>query len=135
MVASRATGSFTTCFSDPWAIAFEVNHVDDSFIVHGDLRLYTSVWNADNSYALALICSRIKATACDRKGNSGDNRGLKFGRKSTTPAMQAGLTRRWLTFREVFETGIAFLASQNVIFAFSTAPFLSVTVRRMRLAG
>jgi hypothetical protein len=63
------------------------------------------------------------------------HRGLKFGRESRTPAMQAGLTRRWLTFREIFETGIAFLASKNVIFALSTAPFISVLVRLMRLAA
>ena len=37
--------------------------------------------------------------------------------------------------RQVFETGIAFLASKNVIFAYSAAPFVSVAVRRMRLAA
>jgi hypothetical protein len=46
------------------------------------------------------------------------HRGLKFGREFRTPAMQAGLMRRRLTFREVFETSIPFLASKNVIFAF-----------------
>ena len=37
------------------------------------------------------------------------HRALKFGREVRTPAMQAGLTRRQLTFREIFEAGIAFL--------------------------
>jgi hypothetical protein len=63
------------------------------------------------------------------------HRGLKFGRKFRTPAMQAGLMRRRLTFREVFETNIAFLASKNVFFAFPAAPFVSVAVRRTRVAA
>ena len=50
--------------------------------------------------------------------------------------MQAGLTRRRLTFREIFETGIAFLASKNVLFApFETARPLSFPIRRVRLAA
>jgi hypothetical protein len=40
--------------------------------------------------------------------------------------MQAGLTRRQLTFREIFEAGIAFLASKNVLFVLSTRPRRSV---------
>jgi len=36
--------------------------------------------------------------------------------------MQAGLTRRQLVFREIFEAGIAFLASNNVLFALLTRP-------------
>jgi hypothetical protein len=50
--------------------------------------------------------------------------------------MQAGLTRRRLTFREIFETGIAFLASKNVLFAlFDSTPSVSVATRRMPLAA
>jgi hypothetical protein len=63
------------------------------------------------------------------------HRELKFGREFRTPAIQAGLTGRALTFREVFETDVTFLAPNNVIFAFSAAPFVSVPVRRMRLAA
>ena len=36
--------------------------------------------------------------------------------------MQAGLTRRQLTFREIFDAGIAFLASKNVLFALRNGP-------------
>jgi hypothetical protein len=36
--------------------------------------------------------------------------------------MQGGLTRRQLTFREIFEAGIAFLAVKNVLFAFFDSP-------------
>jgi IS1 family transposase/transposase-like protein len=54
------------------------------------------------------------------------HRALKFGREVRTPAMQAGLTRRQLTFSEIFEAGIAFLASKNVLF---------VTARPMPLAA
>jgi hypothetical protein len=50
--------------------------------------------------------------------------------------MQAGLTRRQLTFREIFEAGSAFLASKNVLFAlFDSAPPVSVAARRMPLAA
>jgi hypothetical protein len=38
----------------------------------------------------------------------GPHRALKFGREVRTPSMQAGLTRRQLTFREIFAAGIAF---------------------------
>jgi len=64
------------------------------------------------------------------------HRALKFGREVRTPSMQAGLTRRQLTFREIFEAGIAFLASNNVLFAlFDSAPSVSVAARRMPLAA
>ena len=50
--------------------------------------------------------------------------------------MQAGLNRRRLTFREIFETGISFLASKNVLFAlFDSAPSVSVAAQRMPLAA
>jgi hypothetical protein len=62
------------------------------------------------------------------------HRALKFGREVRTPAMQAGLTRRRLTFREIFETGINFLASKNDIFVFNAAPSVDVAAQRMPLA-
>jgi transposase-like protein/IS1 family transposase len=43
------------------------------------------------------------------------HRALKFGREVRTPAMQAGLTRRRLTFREIFCSGIIFLASGEIV--------------------
>jgi hypothetical protein len=36
--------------------------------------------------------------------------------------MQAGLTRRQLMFKEIFEAGIAFLASKNVLFPLFYSP-------------
>src|SRR5262249_15727091 len=64
------------------------------------------------------------------------HRALKFGREVRTPAMQAGLTRRRLTFREIFEAGIAFLASKNVLFVlFDSATSVSAAARRMPLAA
>jgi hypothetical protein len=61
---------------------------------------------------------------------------LKFGREVRTPAMQAGLTRRQLMFREIFEAGIAFLASKNVLFVlFDSVPPVSVTAPPMPLAA
>jgi transposase-like protein/IS1 family transposase len=64
------------------------------------------------------------------------HRALKFGREVRTPAMQAGLTRRQLMFREIFEAGIAFLASKNVLFVlFDSVPPVSVTAPPMPLAA
>jgi IS1 family transposase len=57
------------------------------------------------------------------------HRALKFGGKVKTPAMQAGLTRRQLTFREIFEADVAFLASKNVLFV------LIESARRIRFAA
>src|SRR5262249_32776633 len=60
------------------------------------------------------------------------HRALKFSREVRTPAMQAGLTQRQLTFREIFEAGMTFLALKNLLFAlFEAAPSLSVAARRM----
>ena len=42
------------------------------------------------------------------------HRALKFGREVRTPAMQAGLTRRRLTFREIFSLVIHNLVLRNV---------------------
>ena len=51
------------------------------------------------------------------------HRALKFGREVRTPAMQAGLTRRGLTLREIFSSRMVFLASKNVLFAlFDSVP-------------
>jgi hypothetical protein len=64
------------------------------------------------------------------------HRALKFGCEVRTPAMHAGLTRRQLVFREIFEAGIAFLASNNVLFVlFDSAPSVSVAPRRMPVAA
>jgi hypothetical protein len=64
------------------------------------------------------------------------HRALKFGREVRTPAMQAGLTRRQLMFRGIFEKGIAFLAPKNVPFVlFDSAPSVSVAPRRMPVAA
>ena len=46
------------------------------------------------------------------------HRALKFGRQVRTPAMQAGLAIRRLTFREIFSSTMPFLALRNVTFAF-----------------
>jgi hypothetical protein len=63
------------------------------------------------------------------------HRALKFGRQVRTPAMQAELTNRALTLREVFSSKMAFLVLKNVIFVFEAAPSVSVAARRMRLAA
>jgi transposase-like protein/IS1 family transposase len=55
------------------------------------------------------------------------HRALKFGREVRTPSMQAGLTRRQLTFREIFEAGIAL--AKNVLFV------LFESVRRVRFTA
>jgi hypothetical protein len=50
--------------------------------------------------------------------------------------MQAGLTRRQLTFRDIFEAGIAFPASKNMLFArFDWVPPVSVAARGIPLAA
>ena len=62
------------------------------------------------------------------------HRALKFGCEVRTPAMQAGLTRRQLVLREIFEAGIACLASNNVLFA-DSAPSVHAAARRMPVAA
>src|SRR6476660_8863483 len=42
------------------------------------------------------------------------HRALKFGREVRTPALQAGLTERALTLREIFSGRLLFVASENV---------------------
>ena len=64
------------------------------------------------------------------------HRALKFGRAVRTPAMQAGLTRRRLTLREIFSSRMVFRASNKVLFAlFDLVPSVSVTAWRMPLAA
>jgi IS1 family transposase len=46
------------------------------------------------------------------------HRALKFGRELRTPAMQAGLTRKRLTLREIFCSGIVFRASFQIVLVF-----------------
>jgi hypothetical protein len=44
------------------------------------------------------------------------HRALKFGREVRTPAMQAGLTTKRLSFREIFSATMHFGAPRNVTF-------------------
>jgi hypothetical protein len=61
---------------------------------------------------------------------------LKFGREVRTPARQAGLTKRALTFREIFSLRELFLASKNVLFTlFNSVPPVSSRIRGVRLAA
>ena len=46
------------------------------------------------------------------------HRALKFGRKVRTPAMQAGLTRKRLTFSEIFSSAMYSWALRNITFVF-----------------
>jgi IS1 family transposase len=46
------------------------------------------------------------------------HRALKFGREVRTPAIQAGLTGKRLTLRQIFCSGIAFLASCEIVLVF-----------------
>jgi hypothetical protein len=52
------------------------------------------------------------------------HRALKFGHEVRTPAMQAGLTTRRLSFREIFSATIHFAALRNVTFVFFYFAFL-----------
>jgi hypothetical protein len=52
------------------------------------------------------------------------HRALKFGRDFRTPAMQAGLTRRRLTFREIFSSAMHFCAPRKVTFVFFDSALL-----------
>jgi hypothetical protein len=50
--------------------------------------------------------------------------------------MQAGLTRRRLTLREIFSSRLLFVASKKVNFAlFDSAPSVSVAAREMPVAA
>ena len=46
------------------------------------------------------------------------HRALKFGREIRTPAIQAGLTGKRLTLRQIFCSGIVFLASSEIVLVF-----------------
>jgi IS1 family transposase/transposase-like protein len=61
------------------------------------------------------------------------HRALKFGREVRTPAMQAGLTTKRLSFREIFSATIHFRAPRNVTFVFLNYYFL-VNVDNSRLS-
>ena len=52
------------------------------------------------------------------------HRALKFGREVRTPAMQAGLTSRRLTFREIFASTMHFLVLQNATVVFFDSALL-----------
>ena len=52
------------------------------------------------------------------------HRALKFGRQVQTPAMQAGLTSRRLTFREIFSLMKYFFVLQNITFSFPNSAML-----------
>ena len=61
---------------------------------------------------------------------------LKFGREMRTPAIQAGLTTRRLTLREIFPSAMTFLKSTRVMFAFGKSTFSpTVDETRMPLAA
>ena len=64
------------------------------------------------------------------------HRALKFGREVRTPAMQASLTKRRLTFREIFSSTIVFLAWEKLK---SVCPRSTILVmvadRRVQLAA
>ena len=64
------------------------------------------------------------------------HRALKFGREVRTPAMQAGLTKRRLTFREIFSSAMHFLALRNVTFVFfDSAMLVNVDNSRLSMAA
>ena len=64
------------------------------------------------------------------------HRALKFGREVRTPAIQAGLTKRRLTFREIFSSRIVLLAWEKVKSVFAHATILAlVDDRRVQLAA
>ena len=46
------------------------------------------------------------------------HRALKFGREGRTPAMQAGLTKKRMTFRDVFTSNPTFLRLARTVFVF-----------------
>lgn len=64
------------------------------------------------------------------------HRALRFGSGVRIPAMQAGLTSRRLTFREIFSSRMAFLASKYAVLMFTDWTLsVSVTNRRITLAA
>ena len=64
------------------------------------------------------------------------HRVLKFGREVRTSAMQAALTRRRLTLREIFSSRMVFRAAKHVLFAFfETARLVIFPSRGVRLVA
>jgi len=64
------------------------------------------------------------------------HRALKFGREVRTPAIQAGLTTRRLTFREIFSARMAFLAWRKVASLIARITIsVGVGNRRLQLAA
>jgi len=64
------------------------------------------------------------------------HRALKFGREVRTPAMQAGLTRRPLTWREIFSSRMFLRMPKNVIVVlFVPARSVTFTPRRLALVA
>jgi transposase-like protein/IS1 family transposase len=63
-------------------------------------------------------------------------RALKFGREVRTPAMQAGLTNKSLTLREIFSLRLLFVASENVLIVlFGSVWPVNSPVRGVRIAA
>jgi hypothetical protein len=64
------------------------------------------------------------------------HRKLKFGSEMRTPAMQAGLTSRRLTFREIFSSTEVLLALENLVLVFPASTIaVDTTPMRRRLAA
>jgi transposase-like protein/IS1 family transposase len=61
------------------------------------------------------------------------HRALKFGREVRTPAVQAGLTKRRLTFREIFSSRMVSLASGKVVFVFIYSTIFVIVDERVTL--
>jgi len=64
------------------------------------------------------------------------HRALRFGRQVRTPAMQAGLTVRRLTFREIFSSAMQFLVLRNItLVSFDWAMLVDVGDWRLSMAA
>ena len=64
------------------------------------------------------------------------HRALKFGRRVRTPAMQAGIAARRLTFSEIFSSAAVFGAPGNITFLFlDSSLLLSVADKRLPMAA
>ena len=64
------------------------------------------------------------------------HRSLKFGREVRTPALQAGLTNRPLTWREIFSLRLHSETSENVLFViFSPVQAVEFPLRSLRLTA
>jgi hypothetical protein len=64
------------------------------------------------------------------------HRALKFGHAVKTPAMQAGLTKRQLTLREIFSSTMSLLMLRNVVFMlFDSARPVRFPARGLALAA